>query len=72
MTIILCRLQISNGDVHISGISTKTSDLVPTLEGSGRFGDVSFVEPITRVQSGEGNKFHLSMRIVAPSKAGRR
>jgi general secretion pathway protein L len=65
----LSSMQISNDDLHISGVSTKISDLVPALEGSGHFRDVSFVEPITRVQGGEGNKFHLSMRIVPPAKA---
>ncbi len=63
----LASIELSNDELHISGISTKTSDLVPTLEGSGRFRDVSFAEPITRVQSGDGNKFQLSMRVVAPS-----
>lgn len=67
----LSSLQLTGDNLHISGISTKTSDLVPALEGSGHFRDVSFAEPITRVQSGEGNKFHLSMRVAAPGKVVR-
>lgn len=67
----LTSLQLSNDELHISGISTKTSDLVPALEGSGHFRDVSFAEPITRMQSGDGNKFHLSMRVVPPTKVTR-
>jgi general secretion pathway protein L len=68
----LTSLQVSDDQLHVSGISTRTSDLVPALEGSGHFRDVSFVEPITRVQTGDGNKFHLLMRIVAPGKAMQR
>jgi general secretion pathway protein L len=68
----LTSLHISGDDIHISGISTKTSDLVPALEGSGHFRDARFGEPITRMEKGDANRFDLSMHIVPPGKVASR
>jgi general secretion pathway protein L len=68
----LTSMQLSNNGLHISGISNNPSDLVPSLEGSRHFREVSFAEPITRVESGAGNRFHLSMLVVTAAKGVKR
>lgn len=68
----LTSMQLSKDGLHVSGISDNPSDLVPSLEGSRHFRDVSFAEPITRVESGAGNRFHLSMVVVAAPRGAQR
>jgi general secretion pathway protein L len=68
----LTSMELSNNGLHVSGISKDPSDLVPALEGSRHFREVSFAEPITRVESGTGNRFHLSMLVVTAAKGPQR
>jgi general secretion pathway protein L len=65
----LVSFRLAGDELHVSGISRQTSDLVPALEGSKHFLNVSFPEATTRLQDGSANRFHLSMQ-VAPPKAG--
>ncbi len=69
----LTTLAIDKDHVAISGISTDPSRLVPALETSGRFADVSASAATTRVETGTGDRFSLEMRAVqpkAPAAAG--
>lgn len=69
----LTTLSIDKDRVAISGISTDPSRLVPALETSGRFADVSASAATTRVETGTGDRFSLEMRAVrpkAPAAAG--
>ncbi len=60
----LTTLSIDKDRVAISGISTDPSRLVPALETSGRFADVSASAATTRVEAGTGDRFSLEMRAV--------
>ncbi len=60
----LTTLAIDKDHVAISGISTDPSRLVPALETSGRFADVSASAATTRVETGTGDRFSLEMRAV--------
>lgn len=62
----LTTLAIDKDHVAISGISTDPSRLVPALETSGRFADVSASAATTRVETGTGDRFSLEMRAVRP------
>jgi general secretion pathway protein L len=65
----LVSFQLVADELHISGISRQTSDLVPALEGSKHFLDVSFAEATTRLQDGSANRYHPSMHVAPPTKA---
>jgi len=60
----LLSFQLVGDELHISGVSTQTSDLVPALEGSKRFVDVNFAAATTRLEDGSANRFHLAMRVA--------
>ncbi len=65
----LTSFQFTGGQLSISGISTRTSALVPALEQSGHFKDVSFSAATTRLLDGSANRFHLSMDVIEPERA---
>ncbi len=62
----LTSLSIDKDHVTISGLTTDPSRLVPTLESSGSFADVSFGAATTRVEAGGGDRFSLEMKAGAP------
>ncbi|MCK9917164.1 PilN domain-containing protein [Microbacteriaceae bacterium K1510] len=62
----LTMLEIEKSRLRISGISNRSSELVPALEGSRRFTDVRFSAATTRVESGSADRFHLEMQVGAP------
>ena len=62
----LTMLSIDKDHVAISGVSTDLSRLVPALETSGRFADVSASAATTRIETGTGDRFGLEMRAVLP------
>lgn len=68
----LISFRLAGDQLHVSGISRETSDLVPALEGSKHFLDVSFTEATTRLQDGSADRFHLSMRVAPPKNGGTR
>ncbi|HEY0330281.1 MAG TPA: PilN domain-containing protein [Rhodopseudomonas sp.] len=51
--------------IRISGISQRTAELIPALERSNRFADVKFSAATTRLEDGNGDRFHLEMRPIA-------
>lgn len=63
----LTMLQIEKSRLRISGLSNRSSELVPALEGSRRFTDVRFSAATTRVESSSADRFHLEMQIGTPA-----
>ncbi len=60
----LTSFHLGADQLNISGISARTSELVPALEKSRHFVDVSFAAATTRLEDGGGDRFHLSMRVA--------
>jgi len=65
----LTSLSIDKDHVTISGLTTDPSRLVPMLESSGSFADVSFGAATTRVEAGGGDRFSLEMKAEVPRPA---
>jgi general secretion pathway protein L len=71
----LTELHVNNeGQIRITGISQNVADLVPQIDGAAIFSDAIFFSPTTRLQAGEGDRFHLQMKLrqtqaAAPSQA---
>jgi general secretion pathway protein L len=76
----LTELHVNNeGQIRITGISQNVAGLVPQIEGAAIFSDAIFFSPTTRLQAGEGDRFHLQMKLrptqatpPAPAPAGPR
>jgi general secretion pathway protein L len=62
----LSELQIAEGQIRVSGISQSVADLVPAVQEKPIFADATFFSPTTRLTKGEGDRFHLQMRLVPP------
>ncbi len=62
----LTTMSIDKDNVAISGVSKDPTRLVPALETSGRFADVTVSSATTRVETGTGDRFSLEMRAVRP------
>ena len=60
----LTEMQVNNeGQIRITGISQNVADLVPQIEAAAIFSDAIFFSPTTRLQAGEGDRFHLQMKL---------
>jgi general secretion pathway protein L len=64
----LTELQITEGQMRVSGTSQSVADLVPAVQEKPIFADATFFSPTTRLTNGAGDRFHLQMRLV-PLKA---
>lgn len=62
----LTDLTLHKSEMTIVGVSTDTSLLVPALERSGRFADVSFGASMTKVEAGPGDRFQLDLKVRGP------
>ncbi|KQP93242.1 hypothetical protein ASF60_14960 [Methylobacterium sp. Leaf113] len=49
--------------IRIAGISRDVAGLIPTIERSGSFTEVSFFAPTTRLPGQDGDRFFIEMRI---------
>ena len=67
----LTELQVVDGLVRISGVSQSVADLVPDIQSAPIFADSTFFSPTTRLTNGQGDNFHLQMRLVAAGAAGK-
>jgi general secretion pathway protein L len=67
----LTELQVVDGLVRISGVSRSVADLVPNIQGAPIFADSTFFSPTTRLTNGQGDSFHLQMRLVPPRAVGK-
>jgi len=65
----LSELQIAEGQMRVSGTSQSVADLVPAVQEKPIFADATFFSPTTRLTQGEGDRFHLQMRLVPPKAA---
>jgi general secretion pathway protein L len=60
----LSELQLNNeGQLRVTGTSQNVASLVPQIEAAGIFSDATFFSPTTRLQGGEGDRFHLQMKL---------
>ena len=62
----LTALSIDRDRVTVAGVSTEPSGLVPALETSGDFADVTFGSATTPADSGGGDRFSLEMKALPP------
>ena len=62
----LSELQIAEGQMRVSGTSQSVADLVPAVQEKSIFADATFFSPTTRLTNGEGDRFHLQVRLVPP------
>jgi general secretion pathway protein L len=62
----LTELQIAEGQMRVSGISQSVADLVPAVQEKSIFADATFFSPTTRLTNGQGDRFHLQVRLVPP------
>jgi general secretion pathway protein L len=67
----LTELQVVDGLVRISGVSQSVADLVPSIQDAPIFADSTFFSPTTRLTNGQGDSFHLQMRLVPGGAAGK-
>jgi general secretion pathway protein L len=67
----LTELQIAEGQMRVSGTSQSVADLVPAVQNSPIFADATFFSPTTRLADGEGDRFHLQMRLLQPGATGK-
>ncbi len=67
----LTELQITDGQLRVSGVSGSVADLVPDVQNSEIFADATFFSPTTRLTNGAGDRFHLQIRLVAPGAPGK-
>ncbi len=62
----LTALAIDGDRLTVSGLSTEPSGLVPALETSGAFAEVSFGAATTPAEGGAGDRFTLEMKALPP------
>jgi len=62
----LNELQIAEGQMRVSGTSQSVAELVPAVQEKPIFADATFFSPTTRLTNGEGDRFHLQVRLVPP------
>lgn len=67
----LIDVRLEKDVILISGITNRPSDLVPALEGSGRFADVQFAAATTRMEGGRLDRFQIEMRDGAKGHGAR-
>ncbi|MES9971169.1 MAG: PilN domain-containing protein [Candidatus Thiodiazotropha sp.] len=58
-------LEVRENNVHIHGQSTASASLIPILETSKLFQDVSFRSPVTRNKKNNTERFHISAELTA-------
>lgn len=66
----LIDLALEKDKLRIIGVASKASDLVPSLEQSHRFKDVTFNAATTREDNGATDRFHLEMQVVGAAGRG--
>jgi general secretion pathway protein L len=60
----LTELTLDGGRLRISGVSARATELVPLLEGYGKFKNASFYAPTTRVAGGTADRFSIEAVVV--------
>jgi general secretion pathway protein L len=61
----LSELRIENKRVRMTGISKNVAALVPLIDAVPRFSAATFFAPTTRLQDGQGDRFHLEAQLTA-------
>jgi general secretion pathway protein L len=61
----LTEFRVGDGHVRMTGVSRSVSQLVPLLEASPMFDEVTFFAPTTRLPNNQGDRFNLDAKLVA-------
>jgi general secretion pathway protein L len=61
----LTEFRAGDGHVRMTGVSRSVSQLVPLLEASPMFDEVTFFAPTTRLPNNQGDRFNLDAKLVA-------
>jgi general secretion pathway protein L len=62
----LTELSLDGGRVRISGVSARATEIVPLLEGSGKFKNAAFYAPTTRTAGRGADRFSIEAVVVTP------
>ena len=62
----LTELSLDGGRVRISGVSARATEIVPLLEGSGKFKNAAFYAPTTRTAGRAADRFSIEAVVVTP------
>jgi general secretion pathway protein L len=60
----LTELRIGEGRMRMTGTSRSVSKLVPLMQTSTSFAEATFFAPTTRLPDGQGDRFHLDVRLL--------
>jgi general secretion pathway protein L len=61
--VYLSDLSFETGHIRITGIARDIAGLIPLIERSGRFAEVAFFAPTTRLPNQAGDRFFIEMRV---------
>ncbi len=61
--VYLTDLSFEAGHIRITGIARDIAGLIPLIERSGRFAEVAFFAPTTRLPNQVGDRFFIEMRV---------
>lgn len=65
----LSELQITGGEVQMTGSAASASSLIARLEGSRLFRDSNFRSPVTQDVKSDRERFQIGARLIAPEAA---
>lgn len=68
--VYLSDLSFEAGHIRITGIARDIAGLIPLIERSGRFSEVAFFAPTTRLPNQAGDRFFIEMRVRNDRDAG--
>jgi general secretion pathway protein L len=64
----ISNLEVRKDSVHLQGQSTASASLIPILETSRLFQNVTFRSPVTRSKKNDTERFHISAELSANDK----
>src|SRR5262249_52957919 len=62
----LTDLTFEAGRLRITGVSNNAAELVPIIEGSGKFKNAAFYAPTTRQNDGSNDRFSIETTVLQP------
>jgi general secretion pathway protein L len=61
-------LELRKDSIHLQGQSTASASLIPILETSRLFQNVTFRSPVTRSKKNDTERFHISAELAVSDK----
>lgn len=65
----LTEMSFADGKLRLVGVSQDVSALIPLIEGSRAFSDITFFAPTARLPDGRGDRFHLEAKALPAERA---